>query len=116
MATPKTADVSEQLDSLVRQIVEAVHPVKIILFGSAARGEMGPDSDFDLLVVMPDGTQRRKTARMLYQTVNGNGAAKDFLVTTESDLIRYANNIGLIYKTILREGELVYEARTGIAR
>ena len=43
----------EQLDELVRRIVEAVHPLAVILFGSAARGEMGPDSDLDLLVIAP---------------------------------------------------------------
>ena len=40
------------LDALVGRIVEAVHPRRIILFGSAARNEMRPDSDLDVLVVM----------------------------------------------------------------
>lgn len=44
------------LDELVKRTVEAVRPLRIILFGSAARGEMGPDSDIDLLVVMPEGS------------------------------------------------------------
>jgi predicted nucleotidyltransferase len=110
VSTATKADFSAQLDSLVSQIVEAVHPVRIILFGSAARGEMGPDSDFDLLVVMPDGTPRRKTARHLYRVVEGGGAAKDILVTTVSELAKYADNIGLIYRTILREGKTVYES------
>ena len=46
----------EVLEEMVRRIVGAVHPVRIILFGSAARGQMGSDSDLDVLVVMPDGT------------------------------------------------------------
>ena len=51
------------LSSLVQQIVDAACPVQIILFGSAARGDMRLGSDLDLLVVMPDGTHRRKTTR-----------------------------------------------------
>jgi len=46
------------LDELVRRIVESVRPLQITLFGSAARGEMGPHSDLDVLVVMPDGCDR----------------------------------------------------------
>ena len=41
------------IDQLVERIVEVVNPLKIILFGSAARGEMGPDSDVDVLVSCP---------------------------------------------------------------
>ncbi len=61
----------QALDELVRRIVEAVHPLKIILFGSAARGEMGPDSDVDVMVVMPEGTHRGETAGDMYQRVRG---------------------------------------------
>jgi predicted nucleotidyltransferase len=53
------------LDRLVKQIVEAVHPLRTILFGSAARGEMGPDSDLDFLVVVPEGTHRLDAAEYL---------------------------------------------------
>jgi uncharacterized protein len=42
------------LDEIVRRIVKAAKPEKIIMFGSAARGEMGPDSDLDILVVSAD--------------------------------------------------------------
>ena len=47
------------LRQIVERIVESVQPEKIILFGSAARGEMGPDSDVDLLVVKA-GVHRRE--------------------------------------------------------
>ena len=42
----------EVIEQLIRRIIELVQPLRIILFGSAARGEMGPDSDIDVLVVM----------------------------------------------------------------
>ncbi|MBI3988841.1 MAG: nucleotidyltransferase domain-containing protein [candidate division NC10 bacterium] len=55
------------ITQLVQSIVEAVHPLRIVLFGSAARGEMGTDSDIDVLVVMPEGVHRRRTAQLLYR-------------------------------------------------
>ena len=64
----------ELLDDLVERIVEAVHPRRIILFGSGARGEMGPNSDLDLLVVMKDSTHRRRTEGRLYRELSGLGA------------------------------------------
>ena len=99
-----------QITELVRQIVAAVDPLRIIVFGSAARGEPGPDSDVDLLVVMPEGTHRRHTAQHLYETVRGVGVPFDVLVATPDDLVRYRDNPGLIYKTILEEGRTVYAA------
>jgi uncharacterized protein len=64
----------EALQALVRRIVSEVHPLKIILFGSAARRTAGPQSDLDLLVVMPDGTHRRHTAKRLYRNLTGISA------------------------------------------
>jgi len=85
-----------------------VQPVRIILFGSAARGDMGPDSDIDLLVVMPNGVHRHETAQSLYREIRGLGAPFDILVATQEDLVKHRNNIGLIYRTILDEGKDIY--------
>ncbi|MBT4136884.1 MAG: nucleotidyltransferase domain-containing protein [Candidatus Latescibacteria bacterium] len=98
------------LNHLVQHIVEIVDPLKIILFGSAVRGEMGPDSDIDVLIVMPEGVHRRKTAQLLYREIRGLGVPFDILVTTPKNLEKHKNNIGLIYQTILREGKEVYAA------
>jgi predicted nucleotidyltransferase len=100
----------QALDELVQRIVEAVHPLKIILFGSAARGEMGPHSDIDLLVVMPEGTHRSDTMGYIYSTVRGLMIPFDVVVTTPGDLEKYGDRPGLIYKTVLREGRTVYAA------
>jgi predicted nucleotidyltransferase len=105
-----TMDAARELDKLVERIVDAVHPLKIILFGSAARGEMGPDSDVDVLVVMPDGTHRRHTAQHLYRTIRGIKLPYDIMVATPSDLEEQKDNIGLIYYTILEEGRELYAA------
>ena len=96
------------IDRLVSGIADTVHPLKIVLFGSAARGDMHPGSDVDVLVVMPEGTHRRQTAQLLYQQVRGLGVPFDILVATPSDLERHKDNIGLIYRTVLQEGREVY--------
>jgi predicted nucleotidyltransferase len=101
---------SKQIDQLVKGIVEVVNPLKVILFGSATRGNLTPDSDIDVLVVMPDGTHRRKTAQLLYQKITGLGIPFDVLVATPDDLETHKDNIGLIYQTVLQEGVEVYAA------
>ena len=100
----------QTIDELVRRIVEAVHPQRVVLFGSAARGEMGPNSDLDVLVIMPDGTHRRKTAQEIYRRMWGFGFAKDIVVVTESDVREYGANPYIIIKNALEEGRELYHA------
>lgn len=100
----------EILDDLVERIVQAVHPRRIILFGSGARGEMGPHSDLDVLVVMPNGVHRRRTAQAIYRRLMGFGIAKDVVVATEGDLREYGDNPSLVLFPALREGREVYRA------
>jgi predicted nucleotidyltransferase len=101
---------SKIIDELVQRIVEEVHPLRIILFGSAVTGEVRANSDIDLLVVMPEGVHRRRIAQFLYQRIIGLGVPFDILVATPDDLQKHKNNIGLIYRTILQEGREVYAA------
>jgi len=98
------------LRRLVDQIVAAVHPLRIILFGSAARGEAGCESDLDVLVVVPDGQHCRHVAQHLHQQLRNVGCSVDILVATPSILERHKDNIGLIYKTILEDGKEIYAA------
>jgi predicted nucleotidyltransferase len=100
----------KQLDDLVKCIVDAVHPLRIILFGSAARGEMDKHSDVDVLVVMPEGTHRRHTAMHLYKHITGFPFAVDIIVATPDDLEKYKDTIGMVYRHILREGKEIYAA------
>ena len=99
---------SEVIESLAQSIIKAVHPLKIILFGSYARGKTGPDSDIDVLVVMPEGVHCRRTAQLLYRQIRGLGVSFDILVATPSELEKHKDNIGLIYRTIIREGKEIY--------
>ena len=105
-----TATVVEQqlLDRVVAKIVETVHPRRVVLFGSAARGQMGPHSDLDLLVVMPDGVHRRHTAQRLYRALGGLGIAKDIVVVTESDVRQFSDEPSLVICPALKEGKELY--------
>ncbi len=107
---PFTQHNSKTINDLISRIVNATHPIRIILFGSAARGEMGPDSDIDVMIVMPDGTHRLNTTRYLYRQMFGFGFPVDIVVTTPSILEQHKNNIGLIYRTVLAEGKEIYAA------
>lgn len=99
----------EILQEIVRRIVEVAKPEKIIVFGSAARGEMGPDSDLDLLVIK-SCKNRRETARAIRRKLIGIGIAKDVIVATPEDIERYKDSIGLIYRPALTEGKVIYAA------
>jgi len=100
----------EILDELVQRIVAAVHPIQIILFGSAARDEMKADSDLDVLVVMPDGVHRRETAAVVYRGLRRFPYPKDIVVATVGDLALYGDSIGLVYRQALKEGKELYHA------
>jgi predicted nucleotidyltransferase len=103
------ASISQEiLDDIVQRIVGAVQPTRILLFGSAAQGRMGPDSDVDLLVVMPDGIHRRRTAQDIYRSLTGLGIAKDIVVATESDVRNYGDNPSQVLFPALREGTELY--------
>jgi predicted nucleotidyltransferase len=96
------------IDNLVQKIIKTVDPLSIWLFGSAANGTIENDSDIDLLIVMPEGTHRRKTAQYIYRNVSGIPVPFDIIVATPSDLEKHKDNIGLIYQAILKEGREVY--------
>jgi len=98
------------LQTIVDRVVESANPNKIILFGSAQRGEMGPNSDVDILVVMPPGVHRRKTAHSIYRNLIGVGFATDIIVVTEDDVEQHKDNIGLVIKPALEEGRVLYAA------
>jgi predicted nucleotidyltransferase len=108
--TMSLTETNDILNDLMGQIVNLVQPRKIILFGSHATGKPTPDSDFDLLIVMPDGTPKRKTAQYLYQNIFGIKIPYDLIVTTETDLIKYRDEPGLIYYSALRNGKEIYAA------
>ncbi len=101
---------SEVIQELIRRLVEVAHPVRILLFGSAARGEMRPESDLDILVVVPDGVHRRQTTQRIYRRLIGFPVAIDVVIATESNLQQYQDNFSLVYYPAVREGKEIYAA------
>ena len=87
-----------------------VNPIKIILFGSASRGDDSQGSDYDILVIIPEGTHRRNTSKILYKEIAESGVPVDIIVATPNDIEKHKNNIGLIYRSILVEGKELYAA------
>ena len=97
------------MDEIIRRIVNVCAPEKIIMFGSAARGAMGPHSDVDLLVVKA-GANRLDLTGEIYSNLHGVGAAVDVVVVTPEDLERYRDSHALVIAPALREGKVVYVA------
>jgi len=96
------------LADIVRRIVEVASPQKIVLFGSAARGAMGENSDVDLLVVKSGRFHRGRLLEAIYRNLHGAAEAVDVLVVTPEELQRYRDDPCLIVAPALREGKLVY--------
>ena len=99
-----------QTKDLVARIVEAAHPARIVLFGSAARGHAGEASDIDVLVIAGEDAHRRKTAQTIYRHLLGSGLAVDVVVAKPSDLEKYGHSAGLSYRDALRDGRDLYVA------
>ena len=76
------------LDDIVGRIVAVAQPERIILFGSAARGDMGPHSDVDLLVIK-EGANRRELVAAIYMNLKGITVAVDAVVVTPADVEQY---------------------------
>lgn len=100
----------EVLQEIIARVVPIAHPQRLILFGSAARGEMGPDSDVDLLVVVQEPVHRRDLAGKIYRNLHGVQVPVDVVVVTENDIREFGNKIGTVLYPALKEGVVVYEA------
>jgi uncharacterized protein len=103
-------ELAELAAEATRRIVDEVHPLRIVLFGSAARGEMLPDSDMDLLVIVSNGTGCLETTYRIHRRLRGLGCAKDIVVVPENEMIASRDNPYLIVHTALTEGRELYHA------
>ena len=99
------------LAEIVRRLVDAYRPERIYLFGSVARGEAGADSDYDLLVVVPDDAPpERQDSDLAYRALRGTGIAADVLVCTHSYFEARRHLRASLPGTVLREGRLLHAA------
>jgi uncharacterized protein len=94
---------------MAERIVRDYDPVKIILFGSHARGEADPESDIDLLVVLPEVANKRQAAVAIRRALADLPVPKDIVVTTPEEIDRRGDLVGTVLRPALREGKLLYE-------
>lgn len=99
----------DYLPEITNRILKVSDPEMIILFGSYARGDFGTDSDLNLLVVLKGVESPRKESTRLRRSLRGMLVPVDILVATPEQIERHRNNVGLIYRSVLREGKVIYE-------
>lgn len=100
-----------RLRLVVERLISVYRPDRIYLFGSIARGDADEDSDYDLMVLVPDdATPERRGSRLAYQALRGTGIAADVLVWTRGSFERRAHVVASLPATVLREGKLLHAA------
>lgn len=100
-------------DALLAEIVQRIRtagdPIKIVLFGSHARGTARPDSDLDLLVIEESTLPRYRRAPRYLRALIGLYPAKDVVVWTPAEIAEWAAVPQAFITTALREGKVLYE-------
>jgi predicted nucleotidyltransferase len=97
------------LEEIIRRILTVSDPEQIFLFGSHARGEAGADSDFDLLVIEAGVERPRQRSIEVRRALRKLLVPIDVIVATPHQIERYRDSPGLIYSTVLNEGQVLYE-------
>jgi uncharacterized protein len=101
---------SPEIAEIVQRIASRFDPDKIILFGSHARGDAGPDSDIDLLILFSHLANPLHRQAELYRALIGCTASpKDLVVSTTERFERYKNIANTVYWPAAREGKVIYE-------
>jgi len=108
---PQAADDSALLQQMVEALRATGQPERVILFGSRARGDARPDSDFDLLIVQSAqlGNSRWQELRRLRQALRRFPVAKDLLLFRPAEFEYWRDSLNHVVGRSLREGRLLYE-------
>lgn len=101
--------IDDCLEEMVQRILAVGHPQKIILFGSRARGDAQPDSDYDILIIEPSNLPRYQRAAPYRRALVGTCLAKDIVVWTPEEVTEWSNVPNAFIITALREGVVLYE-------
>ena len=104
-----SAESGDVTTAMVQTIVRGFAPLRVILFGSRARGEASPDSDVDLLVVFEQVPDKRQLAIAIGRTLRDFMIPKDILVTTPEEIRRTGRVVGTVLRSAIKEGKVVYE-------
>jgi len=97
------------LSDIVERIVAAGSPLRIVLFGSRARGDARPDSDIDLLVVEDSSLPRYKRAGRYYRATKGTFPSREIVVWTPGEIEEWESVSNHFVTVALREGRVLYE-------
>jgi len=98
------------INEIVRRITESARPDYVILFGSAASGSMTPDSDIDLLVLIPDVLNSREEGRRLRASLAGIEIPIDIVVMRTDRFEETKDIVGGIAYPASKYGKVIYEA------
>lgn len=99
----------ELIADMTDRIARDFDPLRIILFGSHARGDATADSDVDLLVVLAEAPDKRQAAIAIRRALRDLPVSKDIVVTTPDEIARRGDLIGPVLRPALREGKVLYE-------
>jgi len=94
---------------IARRIVRVAHPRKVLLFGSRARGQERPDSDWDILVIADSTEPRCERSAPLYGALRDLRQPVEILVYTPAEVEEWRDVASAFVTTALREGKVLYE-------
>lgn len=103
------ARLDASLKEMVHRIRATGNPQKIVLFGSRARGDARPDSDYDLLLIEPSDQPRYRRAARYRRALVGLASAKDILVWTPEEVAEWREVPNAFMTAALSEGMVLYE-------
>lgn len=109
---PVSALTPAVLQEIIKRIVDAVDPEKIILFGSYAYGTPHPDSDVDILVILTTDLPRHKRPAVIHRALAGLLIPKDILVYTPAEVDEWKGVPQAFVTRVLRQGVVVYDKDT----
>ncbi len=98
----------EIVEEAVRRVVSRFAPLRIVLFGSRARGEADCHSDIDLLVVLAEANDKHQAAVAIRRELRNLPASKDIVVTTPAEIESRGEISGTVLYEALRTGATVY--------
>jgi predicted nucleotidyltransferase len=102
-------NVQKQIMTMADRIIKQFDPVKIILFGSHARGDAGSDSDVDLLVIMRIDGSKRERQLEIRSALHDVRIPKDIIVSTPEEFEWRKEIVGTVEYPAAREGKILYE-------